>query len=124
MARMPVPLCAPVLSGRLKRAEAEQLAKMFKAIADPARLQVLNFLAIQRSGEACVCHLTEPLGLTQPTVSHHLGRLRSAGLVECEKRGTWAYYRIVPERLEALRGALAAGAQPTGRTKTSTRRRA
>ena len=99
--------CPPVLLRRLGKADAEQLAGAFKAIADPARLQLLSFIAAQPSGEACVCHLTEPLGLRQPTVSHHLKILHEAGLLGRERRGTWAYYRIVPERLAALREALA-----------------
>ena len=110
MAKAAAPLCVPVLHGRLDRTEAGELAAAFKAISDPARLLVLNFLALQDSGEACVCHLTEPLGLSQPTVSHHLSLLLRAGLLEREQRGTWAYYRIVPDRLEALRSALSPAA--------------
>jgi ArsR family transcriptional regulator len=110
-----------VLASRLRRPAAEDLAAGFKALADPARLLVLNFLASQRSGEACVCHLIEPLGLSQPTVSHHLGRLLAAGLVEREQRGPWAYYRIVAERLEVLRMALV---PPERRKRTSRRKRA
>lgn len=102
------PCCAPVLVGSLPREEAEELASTFKAIADPARLLMLNFLATQPSGEACVCHFTEPLGLSQPTVSHHLKLLYDSGLLGREKRGTWVYYWIIPERLEALRTALRA----------------
>jgi ArsR family transcriptional regulator len=85
----------------------------------------LNFIAAQPSGEACVCHFTAPLGLSQPTVSHHLKVLYGAGLLERERRGTWVYYRIIPERLAALREALSL---PTGRsvakdsTKTAARR--
>jgi ArsR family transcriptional regulator len=102
--------CWPtVLAGRLKKADAEQLALGFKAIADPGRLQLLNFIAAQPSGEACVCHLMKPLDVKQPTVSHHLKVLYDAGLLERERRGTWVYYRIVPERLAALRDALAVG---------------
>lgn len=121
MAKVAAPLCAPVLRGRIDRDEAEELAVAFKAISDPARLLVLNFIALQASGEACVCHLTEPLGLSQPTVSHHLALLLRAGLLEREQRGTWAYYRIVPQRLEALRSALSPA---TGRRPLSRRRRA
>lgn len=99
--------CPPVLQGRLSKAEAEQLAGAFKAIADSARLRLLSFIGAQPSGEACVCHLTRPLGLTQPTVSHHLKVLYEAGLLERDRRGTWVYYRVVPERLRALRQALA-----------------
>jgi ArsR family transcriptional regulator, arsenate/arsenite/antimonite-responsive transcriptional repressor len=103
-----VPCCPPVLHRRLGKADAEQLAAAFKAIADPARLRLLSFIAAQPSGEACVCHLTKPLGVTQPTVSHHLRVLYEAGVLDRERRGTWVYYRIVPERLAALRVALAA----------------
>lgn len=102
-----VSCCAPVLRGRLGKADAEELATAFKAIADPARLRLLNFIADQPSAETCVCYLTEPLGLSQPTVSHHLKVLYDAGLLARERRGTWVYYRIVPERLSELCGALA-----------------
>jgi ArsR family transcriptional regulator len=98
--------CSPLLEGRLTKAGAEELADAFKAIADPARLRLLSFLATQPSGEACVCYLTEPLGLSQPTVSHHLKILFDAGLLDRERRGTWVFYRIVPERVAALRDAL------------------
>lgn len=100
--------CPPVLRRRLGKTDAAQLAGAFKAIADPARLRLLSFIAAQPSGEACVCHLTKPLGLAQPTVSHHLRVMYDAGLIDRERRGTWVYYRIVPERLAALRDALAA----------------
>ena len=99
--------CPPVLEGRLGKADAGQLAVAFKALADPARIRLLSFIGAQPSGEACVCYLTRPLGLTQPTVSHHLKVLFDAGLLDRERRGTWVYYRIVPERLVALRDALA-----------------
>ena len=99
--------CPPVLQARLRKADAKQLARTFKAIADPARLRLLSVIAAQPSGEACVCHLTTVLGLAQPTVSHHLKVLYAAGLLARERRGTWAHYRIVPERLAMLREALA-----------------
>ena len=99
--------CLPALKGRLRNDEAEELATAFKAIADPARLKLLSFIASQPSGESCVCFLTEPLELSQPTVSHHLKVLHEAGLLARERRATWMYYRIVPERLAALRDALA-----------------
>ena len=98
--------CTPVLRGKLKQTDAEQLALGFKAIADPARLRLLSFIAAQPSGEACVCYLMKPLDISQPTVSHHLKVLYEAGLLDRERRGTWVYYRIVPERLAALRDAL------------------
>ena len=103
--------CPPVLQRRLAKADAEQLAEAFKAIADPARLRLLSFIAAQPSGEACVCHLVQPLGLAQPTVSHHLKVLTEAGLLARERRGTWMFYRLVPERVEALRQALALPAE-------------
>lgn len=101
---------AAVFRGALGQEHAERLAEAFKAIADPARLRLLSFIAAQPSGEACVCHLTEPLGLSQPTVSHHLKVLFTAGLLRRERRGTWVYYRIVPDELAGLRDALAAPA--------------
>jgi ArsR family transcriptional regulator len=98
--------CAPVLTGQLAAREAADLAALFRALADPGRLRLLSFLAAQPGGEACVCNLTEPLGLSQPTVSHHLKVLTEAGLLERERRATWIYYRLRLERLEQLCGAL------------------
>jgi ArsR family transcriptional regulator len=98
--------CPPVMRGQLSKPDAEDLAEVFKALADPVRLRVLSFIAEQENGEACVCHVTGPVGLSQPTVSHHLKLLHAAGLLDREKRGAWVYYRIVPERLEAIRAAL------------------
>ncbi len=83
----------------------------FKAIADPGRLRLLSFIAGQPGVEACVCHLIGPLGLAQPTVSHHLKVLTEAGLLARERRGTWMFYRLVPERVETLREALALPAE-------------
>jgi ArsR family transcriptional regulator len=71
------------------------------------RLRLLSFIAAQPEGEACVCHVIDPVGLSQPTVSHHLKLLHQAGLLEREKRGAWVYYRVIPDRLEAIRTALA-----------------
>ena len=99
--------CPPLSAGALDGAEADALATALKVLADPARLRLLSLIQAQPEGEACVCHLTEPLGLSQPTVSHHLKVLRDAGLVEREQRGSWAYFRLVPERLRALRELLA-----------------
>ncbi len=98
--------CPPLLQGPLETDEAEQLVGVLKALADPARLRLLSLIQAQPGGEACVCHLTEPVGLTQPTVSHHLKVLLRAGLVERDQRGSWAYYRVVPEPLAALRELL------------------
>jgi ArsR family transcriptional regulator len=99
--------CPSVLQTRVGRDDAEQLATAFKAVADPGRLRLLSFIAAQPEAEACVCNLVEPLGLSQPTVSHHLRVLTEAGLLARERRGTWMFYRLVPERVEALRTALA-----------------
>jgi len=101
------PCCASLLRTRLGRDDAEALATAFKAIAEPGRLRLLSFIAGQPGAEACVCHLVQPLGLAQPTVSHHLKVLTEAGLLARERRGTWMFYRLVPERVEALRQALA-----------------
>ncbi|TMA34169.1 MAG: helix-turn-helix transcriptional regulator [Deltaproteobacteria bacterium] len=98
--------CAPVLTGRLGAESAAELATLFRALGDPGRLRLLSFLAAQPGGEACVCNLTEPLGLSQPTVSHHLKVLADAGLLERERRATWIYYRLRLERLQQLCTAL------------------
>ncbi|MEU8363823.1 metalloregulator ArsR/SmtB family transcription factor [Nonomuraea sp. NPDC048882] len=90
----------------LSRPQAEQLANALKAVADPTRLQLLSMISASESGEACVCDLTAPLGLTQPTVSHHLKILVDAGLLTREKRGKWAWYTIVAQRLQALGGLI------------------
>ena len=98
--------CPPLLQGAIDPAQAEQLAAALKVLADPARLRLLSLIQAQPAGEACVCHLTEPLGLSQPTVSHHLKVLLRAGLVEREQRGSWAFFRVVPAQLQALRELL------------------
>jgi ArsR family transcriptional regulator len=102
-----LPCCPPVFADRLRRADAEELASAFRAVADPTRLRLLSLIAARPGAEACVCHLIKPVGLSQPTVSHHLALLHEAGLLARERRGSWVYYRIVPERLDALREALA-----------------
>jgi ArsR family transcriptional regulator, arsenate/arsenite/antimonite-responsive transcriptional repressor len=100
--------CCPPLSrkGPLDRDEAERLSRTLKAIADPARLQVLSILRSRPTGEACACDLVEPLGLAQPTVSHHLKVLYEAGLLEREKRATWVHYRLPDDRLPSICQAL------------------
>jgi ArsR family transcriptional regulator len=85
---------------------ADQLAKTLRALADPARLRLLSIVAAHEDAEACVCDLTEPIGLSQPTVSHHLKVLVDAGFLTRSKRGTWAYYRIVPGSLDAIASVL------------------
>jgi len=99
--------CAPIRRETLDADRAATLAEAFKALADPVRLQLLNLIATAEGGEACACDLLEPVGKSQPTVSHHLKVLREAGLVEGEKRGTWVYYSVVSTRLEELRRVLA-----------------
>jgi ArsR family transcriptional regulator, arsenate/arsenite/antimonite-responsive transcriptional repressor len=98
--------CPPLLAGPLPAGDAESLAAALKVLADPARLRLLSLIQSQPGHEACVCHLTEPLGLSQPTVSHHLKVLLGAGLVEREQRGSWAYFRVLTEPLAALRALL------------------
>jgi ArsR family transcriptional regulator len=86
----------------LSRAAAERLAEAMKVLADPARLQLLSIISARPGKEACVCHLTGPLGLSQPTVSHHLKVLHQAGLLEREQRGKWAYYRMLVDGWDAV----------------------
>ena len=98
--------CEPVLTETLGEDEATELAAAFKVLADPARLRLLSLIANTPGGECCACDLIGPVGRSQPTVSHHLSVLTDAGLVTREKRGKWAWYRVVPERLAVLRDAL------------------
>jgi ArsR family transcriptional regulator len=100
------PICCGPEAAPLSVAERDQLAARFKALADPTRVAIINSLSA--TDEVCVCNLTETFELSQPTISHHLKVLREAGLVESARRGTWAYYRLVPEAIAALRGALGA----------------
>lgn len=99
--------CPAILEAPLGADGAERLAALMKVLADPARLRLLSLIAAHPGGEACQCELTEPLGLSQPTVSHHLKVLTNAGLLRREQRGVWAYFQVVPERLEEVRGSLA-----------------
>ncbi len=103
--------CAPLTQARISAEEAAVLSGRLKALADPARLRLVSLLAASPEGEACVCDLTEPLGLSQPTVSHHLKVLHQAGLLRREKRSTWAYYSVVPEALTALADVITPGAR-------------
>jgi ArsR family transcriptional regulator, arsenate/arsenite/antimonite-responsive transcriptional repressor len=98
--------CPQVFADPLDAEDAERLASALRVLADPARLRLLSLLASHGEGEACVCDLTAPLGLAQPTVSHHLKVLADAGLVEREQRGRWAYFRVCPGPLEMVRDAL------------------
>ncbi len=94
--------CAPITSEVITESNAESLARSMKALADPVRIRIVSMIAAHANAEACVCDITEPLGLAQPTVSHHLKVLADAGFLERTKRGTWAYYRITPGSLDAL----------------------
>lgn len=98
--------CAPVTDTVVGVDEAEQLARAFKALGDPSRVRLLSLIAANDRGEACVCDLTDFVGLSQPTVSHHMKQLVSAGLVLREQRGKWAYYRVNDGALTALAEAL------------------
>ncbi|MEZ5191018.1 MAG: metalloregulator ArsR/SmtB family transcription factor [Schumannella sp.] len=99
--------CAPITREPVSTDNAERLAAALKALADPARLRLISMVAAHEDGEACVCDLTEPLGLSQPTVSHHLKVLVDAGYLTRTKRGTWHYYRLVPGALDSAAGLLA-----------------
>lgn len=98
--------CTPVGHDPLAIGEAEQLARSFKALADPARLRLISLVSASEDAEACVCDLTGPLGLSQPTVSHHLKVLVEAGILMRDKRGTWSYYRLIPGRLDSIARSL------------------
>jgi ArsR family transcriptional regulator len=97
-------LCCGPEAEPLSVAERDQIAARFKALADPTRVAIINSLSA--ADEVCVCHMTEAFELSQPTISHHLRILREAGLVESSRRGTWAYYRLVPNAIADLRATL------------------
>ena len=85
---------------------AAELAAMFKALGDPVRLRLLSLIASHPGGEACVCEISATFDVSQPTISHHLKLLRSAGLLDCERRGTWVYYWVIPSALQQLSSVL------------------
>ena len=99
--------CAPLTREVISESDAEHLARTLKAVANPARLRLISMVAAHGGDEACVCDLTEPLGLSQPTVSHHLKVLVNAGFLTRTKRATWAYYRLVPGSLDYVADILA-----------------
>lgn len=101
-----VPCCAPLAHEPLTQDWAGDLARMFKALGDPVRLRLVSMVASHAGGEACVCDLTPAFDLSQPTISHHLKVLREAGLLECERRGTWVFYWVVPAALAQLAAVL------------------
>jgi ArsR family transcriptional regulator len=98
--------CTPLLRQPITASQAADLARLLKALADPTRLRLVSMVAAHEGGEACVCDLTEPLALTQPTISHHLKILVDAGIFTRDKRGVWAYYALVPAALDALAAVL------------------
>jgi ArsR family transcriptional regulator, arsenate/arsenite/antimonite-responsive transcriptional repressor len=104
-AAAPAACCTPLGAPSLTDDQAEAMAQLFKALADPHRVKILNLLATSPD-PVCVCEFTEPLGLSQPTVSHHLKKLIDAGLLDREQRGTWAYYSLRPNALGNLAAAL------------------
>jgi ArsR family transcriptional regulator, arsenate/arsenite/antimonite-responsive transcriptional repressor len=100
--------CSPLLAAPLSEDAAETLAGALQALADPARLRLLSLIAACPGSEACGCDLTSPIGLSQPTVSHHLKVLHEAGLLDRERRGKWVYFKVRPEPLASLRSVLSA----------------
>ena len=98
--------CTPSLREPISASQAADLARLLKALADPTRLRLVSMVAAHEGGEACVCDLTEPLGLTQPTISHHLKILVEARIFTRDKRGVWAYYSLVPAAMNALSAVL------------------
>ncbi|MEU9954760.1 metalloregulator ArsR/SmtB family transcription factor [Streptomyces sp. NPDC050982] len=99
------PCCPPLSERPFTAEEAERTARMFKALGDPVRLRLFSLVASHEGGEACVCDISD-VGVSQPTVSHHLKKLREAGLLTSERRGTWVYYRVEPSVVAALGGLL------------------
>ena len=97
---------APLLREPITASQAAHLGRLLKALADPTRLRLVSMVAAHEDGEACVCDLTEPLGLTQPTISHHLKILVEAGIFTRDQRGVWAYYSLVPAAIDALSAVL------------------
>ncbi len=98
--------CSPLIREPLTAEWAGDLARMFKALGDPVRLRLLSLIASQAGGEACVCDISDSFDLSQPTISHHLKVLREAGLLDCERRGTWVYYWVIPAALQQLSSVL------------------
>lgn len=100
-----VPCCPPITAGELSQDDAERMAVMFKALSDPVRLRLFSKVASHPGGEACVCDISD-VGVSQPTVSHHLKKLREAGLLTSERRGTWVYYQVAPSVVAAMAAML------------------
>ena len=98
--------CAPLACEPLSTAGAEEMAALFKAVADPVRLRLLSLIACHPGGESCVCDLTPEFDMTAPSVSYHLKILREAGLITSDRRGTWVYYRVVPQAMARMSAVL------------------
>ena len=98
----PIVCCAPLAAATLTDQEAEATAELFKALGDPTRVRLVNLIAQGDGGEVCMCDLMEPVGLSQPTVSHHMKKLVDAGLVEREQRGRWAFFSLKRDAVEKL----------------------
>ncbi|MGW1065084.1 ArsR/SmtB family transcription factor [Streptomyces aureus] len=94
--------CPGLATAPLDEDQAAELAKLFKALGDPVRLRLMSMIVSRAGGEVCVCDLTPAFDLSQPTISHHLKLLRQAGLIDCERRGTWVYYWALPATLDRL----------------------
>jgi len=107
----PIPHCPPVTSAELSETDAATMALMFKALSDPVRLRLFSKVASHTGKEVCVYDIQD-VGVSQPTVSHHLKKLREAGLLSCERRGTWVYYRVEPSVLAAMSALLATTRPP------------
>ena len=104
--------CSPLVRQPLSAEQATELARVFKAMGDPVRLRLLSLIASHGGGEACVCDLTGVFDLTGPTISHHLKVLREAGLITGERRGTWIYYRVLPDALRQVSALVALDTAP------------
>jgi ArsR family transcriptional regulator, arsenate/arsenite/antimonite-responsive transcriptional repressor len=107
--------CAPLAAEPLPQAGADELAALFKALADPVRLRLLSLIACHDGGESCVCDLLDAFDVTAPSVSYHLKILREAGLISSDRRGTWVYYRVNPQVLAQMSAVLAPGASGLAR---------
>jgi hypothetical protein len=117
MSNQPAMDCCPALRvAALGESHAAELAGMFKALGDPVRLRLLSLIASHPGGEACVCDISATFDVSQPTISHHLKLLRSAGLLDCERRGTWVYYWVIPSALQQLSSVLHGDDQPVATT--------
>ncbi|MDV7136723.1 ArsR/SmtB family transcription factor [Williamsia muralis] len=106
------PCCTPLIQEPVGVDATVELARMFKALGDPVRLRLLSVVASHARGEACVCDISETFDLSQPTISHHLKVLRQAGFLDCERRGTWVYYWVIPAALQQLSSVLDAADPP------------